>query len=877
MPEMEKTYDPKSWEDKLYAEWEREGCFHDEPDASRKPFTIVIPPPNITSQLHIGHALNNTLQDILIRFKRMQGYCTLWMPGTDHASIATEVKIKEALRAEGLTKQDIGREAFLERAWKWYDKYGGIIIDQLKKIGCSCDWSRLRFTMDDGCSRAVREVFVSLYEKGLIYRGNKLINWCPECRTALSDAEVEYEEAATKLWHIRYPYKDGSGYIEVATTRPETMLGDTAVAVNPEDERYSAVIGKTVILPIMDREIPIVADAYVEAAFGTGAVKITPAHDPNDYELALRHNLPMINILNPDGSLNENAAGFAGLKAAEGRKLVVERLTELGVLVKIEDYNHNVGTCQRCHSIVEPLISEQWFVAMKTLAEPALEVVRNDTVKFVPKRYERTYYNWMENIRDWCISRQLWWGHRIPAWYCDCGEMIVAREAPKACPKCGSTNLMQDESVLDTWFSSGLWPFSTLGWPDKTKDLKYFYPTSVLVTAYDIIFFWVARMIFSGIEFMGDIPFSTVLITGLVRDAQGRKMSKSLGNGIDPLDIIAEYGADALRFALTAGVAAGSDQRYYAEKVESARNFANKIWNASRFVLMNLEGVELKPLEHLKLDATDKWMLTKLNRAVQEVSDNIEAFELGLAATKVYDFIWSDFCDWYIELTKSRLYGQDAAEKQTAASVLVTVLRTALKLLHPFMPYVTEAIWKHLPGEVGSIMRSTWPKLAEIPVSQADEEAVEKTKEIITAVRTIRSDMKVPPNKKPALKLATGIEDELAGLKRYILALAGLSSMEFLPEGSAAPKGSVSAVCGSGMLYLPLGELVDIAQEIARSEKEQATLQRDFDSITAKLSNAGFLAKAPAEVVESEKQRLAAIREKMDRIAERIKGLKEIK
>lgn len=875
MPEMDKTYDPKLWEDRLYAEWEGGGLFHDDPDEGREPYSIVIPPPNITSQLHIGHALNNTLQDILIRFRRMQGRCTLWMPGTDHASIATEVKIKEALREKGLTKQDVGREAFVERAWKWYEKYGGIIIEQLKKLGCSCDWSRLRFTMDEGCSRAVREVFVRFWEKGLIYRGDRLINWCPECRTALSDAEVEYEEAATKLWHIRYPMKDGPGHIEVATTRPETMLGDTAVAVNPNDERYASMVGKTVILPIMDREIPVIADSYVEAEFGTGAVKITPAHDPNDYEMALRHDLAMINILHPDGTLNENAAGFAGLSAIEGRRKVVERLKELGALAKTEDYKHNVGTCQRCHTTVEPLISEQWFVAMKTLAEPALEAVRSGRVKFVPQRYEKTYFNWMENIRDWCISRQLWWGHRIPAWYCPCGETLVAREDPKQCPKCGSRELRQDESVLDTWFSSGLWPFSTLGWPDKTRDLEYFYPTNVLVTAYDIIFFWVARMVFLGLEFMGDIPFDTVLITGLVRDAEGRKMSKSLGNGIDPLDVIAEFGADAIRFSLTAGVAAGSDQRYFREKVESARNFANKIWNASRFVLMNLEGVKLLPLERARLDATDRWILARLGRAAGEVTANIEEFELGLAAQKVYDFIWSDFCDWYIELAKVRLYGGDAGEKQAAASVLVHVLRAVLKLLHPFMPFVTEAVWKHLPGERGSIMNAEWPAAGETPAFRSDEEAVERAREAVTAVRAVRTELKVPASRKPALRIA-GEEDSLAGLNRYIEALAGLSSMEFLPGGSATPKGSVSVVCAAGMLYLPLGELVDVAQELARAEKERAALSRDMAALEAKLANPGFAAKAPVNVVEAERQRLATNKEKLERVGERIRGLREI-
>ena len=878
MPDMDKNYDPKLAEERIYKEWEEKGYFHDEPDENKKPFTIVIPPPNITSQLHVGHALDNTLQDILIRFKRMQGYCTLWMPGTDHASIATEVKIIEALKKEGLTKQDIGREKYLERAWQWYDTYGGMIIDQLKKLGSSCDWQRLRFTMDEGCSKAVREVFVRLYEKGLIYRGNRIINWCPDCKTALSDAEVEYEEVKSKLWHLRYPLSDGSGFVVVATTRPETMLGDTAVAVNPSDERYIGMVGKTVLLPIMNREIPIIADDYVEVSFGTGAVKITPAHDPNDYEMALRHGLPMINLLHENGILNENAGDYAGLTAKEGRKQVVARLGELGLLEKIEDYTHNVGTCYRCHNTVEPLISDQWFVDMKPLAAPAVEVVRDGRVKFVPERYSKTYFNWMENIRDWCISRQLWWGHRIPAWYCDCGEIIVAREAPAACPKCGSTELRQDEAVLDTWFSSALWPFSTLGWPEKTADLNYFYPTSVLVTAYDIIFFWVARMIFSGIEHMGEIPFHTVLIHGLVRDAQGRKMSKSLGNGIDPLEVIEQYGADALRFSFSTGVSAGNDLRYFSEKVESARNFANKIWNASRFVLMNLDGIDLLPLDRLQLDAADLWILTRLARTVSEVTANLEEYELSLAAQKVYDFIWSSYCDWYIELTKPRLYGGNEAERQTAASVLVYTLRTALKLLHPFMPFVTEAVWQHLPYEGDSIMISRWPDSAAIPSSDTYEARMEKVMEIITAIRTIRSDLKVPSAKKPTLKLAVSEQasQPLVGLERYIMALAGVSSVEYLPENTAAPKGAVSAVCEAGVVYLPLGELVDIAQEIARAEKEAATMERDIASLAGKLGNEGFTAKAPAHVVEAERQRLAVNIDKLTKLKERIGSLMEL-
>ncbi len=880
MQEMEKTYDPKAAEARIYAQWVERGYFHDEPDPAKEPFTIVIPPPNITSQLHVGHALDNTLQDILIRTKRMQGYCTLWVPGTDHASIATEVKIIEALKTEGLTKQDIGRDAFLERAWKWYEKYGGIIVEQLKKLGSSCDWQRLRFTMDDGCSQAVREVFVRLYEKGLIYRGNRIINWCPDCKTALSDAEVEYEESTSKLWHLCYPLADGSGSIVVATSRPETMLGDTAVAVNPDDERYAALVGKTVLLPIMNREIPIVADNYVEAEFGTGAVKITPAHDPNDYELALRHNLPMINLLHENGILNENAGEYAGLTAAEGRKRVVARLEELGLLVKTEDYTHNVGTCYRCHHTVEPLISDQWFVKMQPLADPAIDAVRSGETKFVPERYAKTYFNWMENIRDWCISRQLWWGHRIPAWYCQsCGHTIVSREDPDVCPQCGSANLKQEEAVLDTWFSSALWPFSTLGWPNDTADLNYFYPTSVLVTAYDIIFFWVARMIFSGIEHMGKPPFHTVLIHGLVRDSQGRKMSKSLGNGIDPLVIIDQYGADAMRFSFSQGISAGNDLRFSPDKVEAARNFANKIWNASRFVLMNIEGIELKPLSALQLDATDRWILARLARTTAEVTANLDDYEISLAAQKVYDFIWSSYCDWYIELTKTRLYNGSAEDKQTAASVLVTVLRAALKLLHPFMPFVTEAVWEHLPASEGeTIMRAAWPKASDFPTTEGDEERFALAMEVITAVRTIRSDMKVPPAKKPALTIVTdeSTAATLGGLERYLTTLAGLSAVAFLPQGSAAPESSVSAVCSAGTLYLPLGELVDVAQELARAEKELSALQKELGALEGKLANEGFVAKAPAHVVEGERQKLAAGREKLARIQERMDGLRKL-
>ncbi len=879
MQEMDKTYDPKSTEERIYRRWEELGCFHAEPDPSREPFTIVIPPPNITSQLHVGHALDDTLQDILIRYKRMQGYCTLWMPGTDHASIATEVKIIEALKKEGQTKQDIGREKYLDRAWQWYETYGGMIVTQLKKMGFSCDWDRLRFTMDEGCSEAVREAFVRLYDKGLIYRGNRIINWCPDCKTALSDAEVEYEEDASKLWHLRYPLSDGSGHVIVATTRPETMLGDTAVAVNPKDERYTAMLGKTIRLPIMDRDIPIIADDYVESSFGTGAVKITPAHDPNDYEMALRHDLPMINLMHENGILNENAGSFAGMSAKEARKAVVSKMQDLGLLEKIEDYTHNVGTCYRCHNTVEPLISDQWFVKMKPLAEPAIDVVRDGSVRFVPERYAKTYFNWMENIRDWCISRQLWWGHRIPAWYCPCGEMVVAREAPDRCPRCGGTSLQQDDAVLDTWFSSALWPFSTLGWPRKTPELDYFYPTSVLVTAYDIIFFWVARMIFSGIEHMGQIPFHTVMMHGLVRDAQGRKMSKSLGNGIDPLEVIEQYGADALRFSFSTGISAGNDLRYNPEKVESARNFANKIWNASRFVLMNLKDVQILPLASLELDAADQWILSRLSRTITEVTAALDEYELGMAAQKVYDFIWSAYCDWYIELSKNRLYSGTEQEKQTAASVLVAVLQAALKLLHPFMPFVTEAVWEHLEHkECDQIMLSAWPNAAAYPSSPALEAAMERAMEIITAIRTLRADMKVPPAKRPALTLAAkpGDAESLRAVERYIQALAGLSGIGYQDEGAPAPKGAVSAVCAAAVCYLPLGELVDIAQEIARIQKEQAALDKDIATLTAKLGNEGFVSKAPAAVVEAERARLAAAQDKATKLQERIDGLKEL-
>ncbi|MDD3243094.1 MAG: valine--tRNA ligase [Eubacteriales bacterium] len=879
MQEMEKNFDPKQYEEQLYAQWMDKGYFHDEPDANKKPFTIVIPPPNITAQLHIGHALNNTLQDILTRYKRMEGYCTLWLPGTDHASIATEVKIIEALRKEGLTKQDLGRDEFLKRAWKWYDTYGGRIVEQLKRMGSSCDWQRLRFTMDDGLSHAVNEVFVRLYEKGLIYRGSRIINWCPTCKTALSTAEVEYEEQASHLWHLRYPLADGSGYIVVATTRPETMLGDTAVAVNPADERYTQLVGKTVLLPIMNREIPIVADDYVEYEFGTGAVKITPAHDPNDYELAQRHNLEMINILNGDGTINDNGGAYCGMTALAAREAIVAEFERLGLLEKIEDYSHNVGVCYRCHHTVEPLISEQWFVAMDSLAKPAIDVVRSGEIKMVPERYERTYYNWMENIRDWCISRQLWWGHRIPAWYCqDCGEMVVARTAPDKCPKCGGEHLKQDDDVLDTWFSSALWPFSTLGWPEKTADLDYFYPTNVLVTAYDIIFFWVARMIFSGLEHMDEIPFDTVLFTGLVRDAQGRKMSKSLGNGIDPIEVIDQYGADALRFALTVGVSAGNDMRFRDEKVEAGRNFANKIWNASRFVLMNLGDEPIASIADVQLDAADRWMLTQLKAASAEISGNLDHYEIGMAAQKVYDFIWSTFCDWYIELAKTRLYNGSEEEKRAARAVLFYTLKACLKLMHPFMPFVTEAIWQHLPTGEETIMRSAWPDAAEIPSFEEDAKKMDDAIEIIRSVRNIRAELKVPTSVKTSLLMAAAPEAAayLPEFERYIMAQAGVTHLELLPQGSPDPHGTVSAVCAAGTLFLPMKELVDIDKELARLDKELAGAIKDISSNQSRLDNQTFLSKAPAQVVDTVRQTLAAAQERRALLEKRIATLKEI-
>ena len=874
--DMETRFNPQAIEAELYKAWEESGAFVAHREEGKKPFTIVMPPPNITGQLHMGHAMDCILQDAPIRYHRMKGDPTLWLPGTDHAAIATEVKIVEAMRKEGLTKQGIGREAFLERAWNWKKEYGGRIVHQQRKMGVSCDWSRERFTMDEGCSKAVREVFVRLFEKGLIYRGQRMINWCPACRSALSDAEVVYKEQASHLWHIRYPGADGSEGVVVATTRPETMLGDTGVAVNPADERYTELVGKKVILPIMNKEIPVVADEYVEMDFGTGAVKMTPAHDPNDFEVAQRHNLEIITVTNDDGTMNENAGRFAGMDPMECRKAVVEELEKLGLLVKIEDYSHNVGFCYRHENTpVEPRLSEQWFVKMKPLAEPAIAAVKEGKTKFVPDRFSKIYYNWMEDIRDWCISRQLWWGHRIPAWYCEeCGEMTVSREDPACCPKCGG-KLHQDEDVLDTWFSSALWPFSTLGWPEETEDLKYFYPTSMLVTGYDIIFFWVARMIFSGIEHMGETPFETVLIHGLVRDEQGRKMSKSLGNGVDPLEVVEEYGADALRFSLVMGVSPGNDTRYSTEKVEAARNFANKVWNASRFVLMNVN--ERKEFEVSKLETADKWILSRLQEAIRDVSDHMEDGDFGLAATKIYDFAWSEFCDWYIELSKSRLLGEDGESKETVKAVLLFVLENLLKLLHPFMPFLTEQVYKYLPETEGFLMLQKWPETNAELIFSEDEQRMQGIMEIIRTIRNLRSEMNVAPSKRTRLMLlpAEGWSETLRGGDGYFRRLAGASETELLDSRDTVKEKTVSAVIAAGELFIPLGDLVDFEKEIIRLGKELENLQKEMNRSRGMLNNQGFLAKAPAALVQAEKDKLEAAVAKAAALQNRIAELKE--
>ncbi len=868
--ELATKYDPKNVEDRIYDFWLKGKYFHAKVETDKKPYTIVIPPPNITGQLHMGHALDNTLQDILIRWRRMQGYDALWLPGTDHASIATEAKIVEAMKAEGITKEDLGREGFLKRAWAWKEQYGGRIIEQLKKMGSSCDWDRERFTLDEGCSKAVLEVFCRLYEKGLIYRGERIINWCPHCLTSISDAEVEYEDQAGHFWHLRYPFKDGSGYLMLATTRPETLLGDTAVAVNPNDERYKDLIGKTLILPIVHREIPVVADEYVEMDFGTGVVKITPAHDPNDFEVGLRHNLPVINCMTDDAKITEDYPAYAGMDRYEARKAIVKDLEAEGALVKIEDYSHNVGTCYRCHTSVEPRVSKQWFVKMAPLAEPAIDCVKSGKTKFVPERFEKTYFHWMENIKDWCISRQLWWGHRIPAYYCaDCGEITVAKSAPDCCPKCGG-KVEQDPDTLDTWFSSALWPFSTLGWPDETPELKHYFPTNTLVTGYDIIFFWVARMIFSSCEQMNSQPFDTVFIHGIVRDAQGRKMSKSLGNGIDPLEIIDIYGADALRFTLATGNSPGNDMRFSDEKVSASRNFANKIWNAARFILMNIDGKEVKCELPSELALEDKWIISLFNTLAKEVTENLEKFELGVAVAKLYDFIWDVFCDWYIEIAKIRLQ-KDGAEAQTARQVLVWVMSNTLKLLHPFMPFITEEIWQTLPHDGESIMISAWPEFCEANSYAAEEAAMEKIMTAVRAIRNRRAEMNVPPSKKAKVYIATAYTStfEFGGV--FMQKLASASEVEV--GDSFELDGAVCIVTEDAKIYIPMGELVDFEAEKARLQKELAAVQKDLDFVNNKLSNENFVAKAPANVVAAQREQKAKYEEKIAMLNESIAKL----
>ena len=873
--ELEKQYNPKNVEDRIYKSWLDAKYFHAKREPGKKTYTIVIPPPNITGQLHMGHALDNTLQDILIRYHRMAGYDTLWVPGTDHASIATEAKIVEAMKKEGLTKEDIGREKFLERAWAWKAQYGGRIIEQLKKMGSSCDWDRERFTLDEGCSKAVNEVFCNLYEKGLIYRGERIINWCPHCLTSISDAEVEYEEQAGHFWHLRYPFKDGSGYLELATTRPETLLGDTAVAVNPNDERYKDVVGKTLILPLVHREIPVVADDYVEMDFGTGVVKITPAHDPNDFEVGLRHNLEVINVLTPDAKITDDYPKYAGMDRYEARKAIVEDLKAEGALVEIEDYSHNVGTCYRCGTTVEPRVSKQWFVKMKPLAGPAIDAVKNGDTRFIPQRFEKVYFHWLENIRDWCISRQLWWGHRIPAWYCaDCGEITVSRTAPTACAHCGSKNIEQDPDTLDTWFSSALWPFSTLGWPEETEDYKHYYPTNTLVTGYDIIPFWVMRMMFSGLEQTGQVPFDTVLIHGLVRDAQGRKMSKSLGNGIDPLEIIDKYGADALRFTLATGNSPGNDMRFSDERVEASRNFANKIWNAARFILMNLPENEPAPYIPQALAIEDKWILSQYNTLVSGVTDSLEKFELGMAVQKLYDFIWDVFCDWYIEIAKIRLNGDDEEQKATVRAVLVYVMSNTLKLLHPFMPFITEEIWQTLPHTGESIMISDWPKADSALNFAAEEAEMSRIMTAIKAVRNRRAEMNVAPSKKAKIFIETAYADTFLKGTVFFKRLASASEVEVAAHFDDM-NSAVSIITESARLYIPMDELVDFKAELARLNKEKAGVQKELDFVNNKLNNENFVNKAPAAVVEGQRQAKAQLEEKMALILESIEKIEK--
>ena len=879
MHELEGKFEPQTFEEEIYKNWNEKGYFKPSDDKTKKPYTIVIPPPNITGKLHMGHALDETLQDILIRYKRMQGFNTLWVPGTDHASIATEAKIVEKLKAEGITKEDLGRDGFLKRAWEWKEEYGGTILNQLKKLGCSCDWSRERFTMDEGLSNAVTEVFIDLYNKGLIYKGKRMINWCPYCNTSISDAEVEYEEEPTHLWYVKYPVKGEEGkFVIVATTRPETMLGDTGIAVHPDDERYKDLVGKTVILPIMNKEIPIIADEFVEKEFGTGAVKLTPAHDPNDYQAALKHNLEIIPVFDEEFKMNNLVPEYKGMDMYEAREKIVERLQKEGYLVKIEDYTHNVGKCYRCHHTIEPHISEQWFVKMEPLAKPAIEAVRTGKVEFVPERFDKIYYNWMENIQDWCISRQLWWGHRIPAYYCqECGEVIVSKEEPHKCTKCGSTNLKQDEDTLDTWFSSALWPFSTLGWPEQTEDYKYFYPTSTLVTGYDIIFFWVARMIFSALEHTGQVPFDKVFIHGIVRDSLGRKMSKSLGNGIDPLEIIAKYGTDALRFSLVLGISPGNDIRYMPEKLESASNFANKLWNASKFVLSNMPEDGSKLAED-KLPANlcyeDKWILSKLNKLVKEVTNNLENFELGIATQKVYDFIWNEFCDWYIEMVKSRLYDENCTTKFAAQYTLNKVLKDSLKLLHPVMPFVTEKIYMQLYHNDESIMISKWPEYTESLSFEKEEEQIEKLKTIIVGIRNLRTNLNVHPSKKSKLIFVTKTANDMLKESSAMIQKLGFANEIDIQENKEnIPQNAMSVLADGIEVYIPFEELVDLEAEKQRLQGEREKLLSEVARGEKMLSNSGFVNKAPEAKINEEKAKLAKYKEMLEKVEERLKSL----
>ena len=878
---LEKTYNPKEIEPKLYEKWCENKYFHAEVDRSKKPFTTVMPPPNITGKLHMGHAFDNTLQDILIRYKRMQGYNALWIPGTDHAAIATEVKVTEQLKAEGIDKKELGREKFLERTWQWKDEYAGTIEGQLKKLGVSCDWDRERFTMDEGCSKAVEEVFIKLYEEGYIYKGSRIVNWCPVCKTALSDAEVDHEEQAGHFWHIKYPIVGTDRFLEIATTRPETMLGDTAIAVHPDDERYKDIVGKNVLLPLVNREIPIVADYYVDKEFGTGAVKITPAHDPNDFEVGKRHNLPEINIMNDDATINELGGKYAGMERYEARKAIVSDLEEQGFLVKVEDHSHNVGTHERCGTTVEPLVKQQWFVRMEELAKPAIEAISNGDLKLIPERMNKTYMNWLSNIRDWCVSRQIWWGHRIPAYYCqECGKVVVAREMPEVCPDCGCTHFVQDEDTLDTWFSSALWPFSTLGWPEKTEDLDYFYPTDVLVTGYDIIFFWVIRMVFSGYAYTGKAPFHTVLFHGLIRDSQGRKMSKSLGNGIDPLEIIEKYGADALRITLVTGNAPGNDMRFYDERVEANRNFANKVWNASRFILMNMEGKEITVPNESDLSAVDQWIISKMNTLTKDVTENMDKFELGIAVQKVYDFIWDEFCDWYIELAKYRIYHaeENPAAANSALYTLKTVLGDALKLLHPFMPFVTEEIYGALVPEEESLMMSSWPEYKESSCYPEAENIVDHMKEIIRGVRNVRAELNVAPSRKAKTYIVCENENLCQGfeeIKESSMPLMSANEIQIQSDKSGIAEDAVSVVVADAVVYLPMEELVDFEQELERLTKEEARLTKELARVNGMLNNEKFISKAPEAKINEERAKLEKYTQMMEQVQERLKGLRK--